>query len=262
MFDIINAFYHQTLLELSLNSVRVSSKRQLLFRLLTLRRHLVEVAIHNILYVRQVYPADLFHRRRKYDVAVWRSRHPELNEYISGAVKAVGEELILGTIERVIIVIKDPKDVPLERFIFSIKQMVQLESYDRDERITGAMPANTLSQYFRAFLVKLSMVESQLGPLLEDDPSFTIIIELEDDKIPLASQQKGDPPPWMPASKEHTTEGATENAELHFVRAVDTGVINLSLAVQESEAKLTRTNDWFGANVKGKEKGKGKERAV
>lgn len=64
--------------------------------------------------------------------------------------------------------------------------MVQLESYDRDEkcdsqrpffgssalifflsRITGAMPANTLAQYFRGFLIKLSTVESQLGPLLE-----------------------------------------------------------------------------------------------
>lgn len=212
----------------------------------------IEVAIHNILYVRQVYPVEVFTRRKKYDVPVWRSRHPELNEYISGAVNAVGEELILGTVEKVIVVIKDPKDVPLERFIFSIKQMVQLESYDRDEKITNAMPAYTLAQYFRTFLIKLSTVESQLGPLLEDDPSFAIIIEMEDDKEPLATQQKGDIPPWMPASKEHTTEGVTEDAELHFIRAVDTGVINLSLAVQESEVKITRLNDWYGENIRGK----------
>jgi mitotic spindle assembly checkpoint protein MAD2B len=55
----------------------------------------VEVAIHNILYVRQIYPADLFVRRKKYDTPVFQSRHPALNEYISGAVKAVGEELVL-----------------------------------------------------------------------------------------------------------------------------------------------------------------------
>lgn len=55
----------------------------------------VEVAIHTILYVRQVYPADLFVRRKKYETPVYQSRHPTLNEYISGAVKAVRDELEL-----------------------------------------------------------------------------------------------------------------------------------------------------------------------
>ena len=55
---------------------------------------LVEVAIHTILYVRQVYPADIFVRRKKYDTPVFQSRHPSLNEYISGAAKAIGEELV------------------------------------------------------------------------------------------------------------------------------------------------------------------------
>lgn len=53
----------------------------------------VEVAIHTILYVRQIYPPDLFVRRKKYDMPVFRSRHPALNEYISGAVKAIADEL-------------------------------------------------------------------------------------------------------------------------------------------------------------------------
>lgn len=47
-----------------------------------------------------------------------------------------------------------------------------------------------------------------------------------------------DPPPWIPATTQHTTSGASEKAELHMVRAVDTGVVNLSLAVQESADKL------------------------
>lgn len=54
----------------------------------------VEVAIHSILYVRQVYPADLFVRRKKYNTPVFQSRHPALNDYISGAVKAIADELI------------------------------------------------------------------------------------------------------------------------------------------------------------------------
>jgi hypothetical protein len=47
------------------------------------------------LYVRQIYPADLFVRRKKYETPVYQSRHPGLNEYIAGAVKAIGDELVL-----------------------------------------------------------------------------------------------------------------------------------------------------------------------
>ena len=61
----------------------------------------VEVAIHTILYVRRVYPPDLFIRRKKYDTPVFQSRHPALNKYISGAVKAIGEELALVSVSRV-----------------------------------------------------------------------------------------------------------------------------------------------------------------
>ena len=55
----------------------------------------VEVAIHTILYIRQIYPADLFVRRKKYETPVYQSRHPGLNEYIAGAVKAISDELVL-----------------------------------------------------------------------------------------------------------------------------------------------------------------------
>ena len=53
----------------------------------------VEVAVHTILYVRQIYPAELFVRRQKFNTPVFQSRHPALNEYISEAIKAVGDEL-------------------------------------------------------------------------------------------------------------------------------------------------------------------------
>jgi mitotic spindle assembly checkpoint protein MAD2B len=171
----------------------------------------VEVAIHTILYVRQIYPADLFVRRKKYDTPVFQSRHPGLNEYISGAVKAIGEELALascffsfsrindvirtrrgpvlsqGNVAKVVVVIKDKDQVALERFIFSVENMVQIEAFDNDTRfvlrcdlfvtgenlfllgcrssIQGAMSDVSLGQYFRSFLIKLNMIEAQLGQM-------------------------------------------------------------------------------------------------
>ncbi|KAF8665450.1 hypothetical protein AX16_000468 [Volvariella volvacea WC 439] len=198
----------------------------------------IEVATHTILYVRQVYPADLFVRRRKYDTAVFQSRHPALNEYISGAIKAIGEEMATGNVDKVVIIIKDKETVPLERFIFAVENMISPESFNKDTSVENAMTTLALGVYFRSFLVKLAMIEAQLGQMsLGDDMSFAIVLELKDDKVPTVNSGK-EPPPWIPATPEHTTPGTSKKAELHMVRAVNTGVINLSLSVQESEAKL------------------------
>ncbi|KAK0208808.1 DNA-binding protein [Desarmillaria ectypa] len=191
----------------------------------------IEVAIHTILYVRQIYPADLFIRRKKYDTPVFQSRHPALNEYISGAVKAVSDELSRGNVDKVVVVIKDKEQQPLERFIFAVENMVQVEGFNKDTSIENAMTTGILGQYFRSFLVKLNMVESQLGQLgLGDNVSFAIVMELKDDKVP-STITSGEPPPWMPAEIRHTTYGASKSAELSMIRAVNTGVINVSCAL-------------------------------
>ncbi|KAI3615354.1 mitotic spindle checkpoint horma domain-containing protein [Moniliophthora roreri] len=203
----------------------------------------IEVAIHTILYVRQVYPADLFVRRKKYDTPVYQSRHPALNEYISGAVKAIGQELIQGNVEKVVVVIKDKDQLALERFIFSVDTMIQVEAFNKDTSVDDAMAPAALGQYFRSFLVKLNFIEASLGQMfLGDDVSFAIVMELKDNKIP-TRQNPTEPAPWIPADTQHTTSGASEDAELHMIRAVNTGIINLSLAVQESDVKLRREKE-------------------
>ncbi|KAJ6520023.1 DNA-binding protein [Mycena sanguinolenta] len=208
----------------------------------------IEVAIHQILYVRQIYPADLFIRRKKYDTPVFQSRHPALNDYISGAVKAIGEQLLTGNVENVVVVIKDKEEVALERFLFSIENVIQVEAFNKDTSVEDAISPAALGQYFRGFLVKLSMIESQLGQMyLGDDVSFSIAIELKADNIP-ATKDKNQPP-WIPAYTQHTTSAASEDAELHMVRAVNTGIINLSLGVQETDVKLQRERE---ALAKGK----------
>ncbi|KIK49410.1 hypothetical protein CY34DRAFT_111473 [Suillus luteus UH-Slu-Lm8-n1] len=205
----------------------------------------IEVAIHTILYVRQIYPADLFVRRKKYDTPVFQSRHPALNEYISGTVKAVSDELVLGNVDKVVVVIKDRNQVALERFIFSVQNMIEVESYNKDTSVQDAMSSAKLGQYFRSFLIKLNMIESQLGVLelpTGDEASFAVVLELKENTVPSASKDD-QPPPWVPADRQHTTSGVSEAAQLHVLRAVDTGIINISLAVQESEQKLQVTKD-------------------
>lgn len=158
------------------------------------------------------------------------------------------------------VVIKDKDHLALERFIFSVRSMIQVESYDKDVSVEGAMTPATLGQYFRSFLIKLTMVESQLGILESlDDVSFAIAIELNDDKLPSAGRDEN-PPPWVPADRQHTTAGASEDSQLHLLRAVDTGIISLSLAVQESGEKIQKVREQYESGAL-ETKGKGKEKS-
>lgn len=185
------------------------------------------------------------------------------------------------------------------------------------------MTSAVLGQYFRSFLIKLTMVECQLGqlemggarpsprslnplpsirplthrscrrPFVCDRaraagrqgavcsarrgiPSSASILTVPG---PHASVSPQNPPPWIPATPQHTTAAASDAAELHMIRAVDTGIINvrrsrallpvhdircadvcvvpcalhpaqLSLAVQESEEKLKMLKE--EGDVKGK----------
>ncbi|KAI0082099.1 DNA-binding protein [Panus rudis PR-1116 ss-1] len=199
----------------------------------------IEVAIHTILYVRQVYPADVFVRRKKYNTPVFQSRHPALNQYISGATKAVSGELALGNVDKVIVVIKNKEEEPLERFIFAVQNMIQVEAFNKETSVQDAMTPSVLGHYFRSFLVKLTMLESQLSPYpLGDELSFSVLIELKDDKPPSATEGKN-PPAWIPASTHHTTAGTSDRAELHMLRTVDTGIFSVSSAMSCPRYPLT-----------------------
>lgn len=45
-----------------------------------------EALVHQVLFVRELYSAELFERQRLYGIAVRRARHPDLAAYVSDAV--------------------------------------------------------------------------------------------------------------------------------------------------------------------------------
>ena len=53
----------------------------------------VEVLIHQIIYLRDVYPASIFVSRRKFNLPLHMSQHPWVNEYISKVVDSLKQHL-------------------------------------------------------------------------------------------------------------------------------------------------------------------------
>ncbi|PKU38730.1 mitotic spindle assembly checkpoint protein mad2b [Limosa lapponica baueri] len=104
----------------------------------------LEVAVHLILYVREVYPIGIFQKRKKYNV-------PVQND-----------------VEKVVVVILDKEHHPVERFVFEITQPPLLS-------ISSESLLSHVEQLLRAFILKISVCDA----VLDNNPpgcTFTVLV--------------------------------------------------------------------------------------
>lgn len=160
------------------------------------------VSIHQILFLRSVYPRASFLPVRAYNYPVRQSRHPKVCDYINDASIAVGTEILKGTITAVSIIISSLRtNQPLERYAFDLSGFPRVatgevnttfEERKEDSSKPGAergpaSPAVDLEAQFRACLARLASACARLTPLPRDDEfSFTVCIEVYEDALPPA----------------------------------------------------------------------------
>ncbi|XP_037059081.1 mitotic spindle assembly checkpoint protein MAD2B isoform X1 [Peromyscus leucopus] len=168
----------------------------------------LEVAVHLILYVREVYPVGIFQKRKKYNVPVqagrpgewllfvqkpacvcvwvvgappflpWASAalwgcvqmscHPELNQYIQDTLHCVKPLLEKNDVEKVVVVILDKEHRPVEKFVFEITQPPLLS-------ISSDSLLSHVEQLLRAFILKISVCDA----VLDHNPpgcTFTVLV--------------------------------------------------------------------------------------
>ncbi|WVR06599.1 hypothetical protein IAU60_003631 [Kwoniella sp. DSM 27419] len=211
----------------------------------------LEISIHTLLHLRSIYPTSTFTRRRAHSVPVYQSRHPQVQAYISNVIAALAPEVHAGKLRRMTMVIKGVDDgLPRERMLFDLGYLAEIdklrEGRNVDVGLVGAPTAEELGLMLRGFLIKLNALDSQL---LENkgETTFAIIIETNDSLEPTSnSADDGSIPPWVPALANDTLhppasqdlDGCPEKHEpLLNVKAVETGVIDIRLMVQECVAK-------------------------
>ncbi|GAB7352425.1 hypothetical protein MBLNU459_g2844t1 [Dothideomycetes sp. NU459] len=212
----------------------------------------LSVAIHTILYERDIYPRTSFLSARKYNYAVRQNRHPKVCKWIADAVAAVESELLRGTVERVAVVIYDRSDTPLERFMFDLsrfpfvpvaEQATPLSRTDASGQQVAILPLVDLEEQLRATMSRLSNCGSQLKSL-PARCTFTVAIELRNDKEPPI----GHPQPWIPVQPQlHTDHSSTGGAivaggssaapQTTPVRAVAAGDMVFEMWIEEGQAK-------------------------
>ncbi|KAF7536747.1 hypothetical protein G7054_g4285 [Neopestalotiopsis clavispora] len=108
--------------------------------------HFLTVAIHNVLFYRNLYPPTTFLTTRAYNLAVHQSRHPAVCNWIRDAVDAIRAQLVLGVVSRIAIVIHVPAAADskvLERWMIDVAQFPAFKGYKeprgnrRDEEDDG-----------------------------------------------------------------------------------------------------------------------------
>ncbi|EME78884.1 uncharacterized protein MYCFIDRAFT_43518 [Pseudocercospora fijiensis CIRAD86] len=199
------------------------------------------VAIHTILYERQIYPATAFISAKKYNFPVRQNRHPQVCEWINDAVNAVEAELFKGSVERVAVVIYSKQAKPLERVVFDVSRFpvvpsaqfdVPLERVEADGSQAVILPRVDLEEQLRATMSRLSNCGSTLKTL-PPGCSFTVAIEL---KAASAAPLKH-PQPWVPAERQSPSYDEASDAHTHTVpvRSVAAGEMVFETWLEELE---------------------------
>lgn len=186
----------------------------------------LEVAIHSILCNRELYPAGVFERRKKYNVPVQICVHPEVNQYITQVVNGISEFNSTNQLEKVALVVCNKELQPLEKFILEINKpdMSQMQQTDRY--------LYQLEQSLRSFLLKINMADSLLKPL-PPDCTWTVHATTSES----AAARRFDTNlennfPWLEASEKETT---MDNASILPLKSTTSPYINMQMYVEESK---------------------------
>lgn len=156
------------------------------------------VSVHQILFLRSVYPRATFLPVRAYNYPVRQSRHPSVCTWISDAATAIQMELLRSTTAAASVVIYSVRTKqPLEKYTFDMSKMPRVASSDAhtplersDNNTTGTTTTSTtandvstvdLEAQFRAVLARLASACARLTPLPPNEEcSFTVCIDLRD----------------------------------------------------------------------------------
>lgn len=138
------------------------------------------VTFHSILYYTSTYPKSIFETKKKYNIVVHRSIHPEVNQYIDLCLKTIAECLKSGRLKRLEFAITDNSYKPVLKFVFDFDH---ISDYDE----TSDAYLIKTEQNLRAFCLQLATVSHKFINLPED-ASFTIYIHTnESAAVALAS---------------------------------------------------------------------------
>ncbi|KAL0930559.1 mitotic spindle checkpoint protein [Colletotrichum truncatum] len=241
------------------DSVPVSVSRPQANKLLTSFTEFLTLTVHTILYHRGLYPQQTFLMTKAHNLPVPQSRHPALCEWINSALAAIQDQLALGSVAKVCIVIHSPGTMAVvERWIFDVTnfpgwvtgkgkdRLVAGQRFQRreDDDDDGSVNWVDVNEAYRGALRRIAYAGEMKGHLPEGC-TFTMAVELRDE----APAPIGHPQPWIPsepslqpASSSNPIPGANiGGASTTPLRSVEAGPLFFECWVEEGKDDLSQS---------------------
>lgn len=159
------------------------------FPLLSSFTTFLTVAIHSLLYHRNLYPPETFLTSRAYNLPVHQSRHPAVCTWITDAVSAAAVQIRRAAVDRIILVVHAPQGFRvLERWVFDVAWFPA--DWGGDEQPPppaageddGGDEVNwaDVNEALRGALRRIAYA-AEKAPRLPDGCTFTLAVELRDE---------------------------------------------------------------------------------
>ncbi|XP_072036246.1 mitotic spindle assembly checkpoint protein MAD2B-like [Amphiura filiformis] len=187
----------------------------------------LEVAIHQILYTRQIYPSGIFESRKKYNVPVQLSRHPDVNQYITDVLQGIKPLIIKQEVQCLTVVILSPDRKPIERYVFELAPPTEPPAEDDSYLMI-------LEQSLRAFLLRINTCDSLLQEIPQDCSFNVLVYTKASATLDMEDSQFVQGFPWIEADTELSS---LPDAKMIPLKTMSSHIIKMQLYVEETSDK-------------------------
>ncbi|KAE8746423.1 hypothetical protein FOCC_FOCC006918 [Frankliniella occidentalis] len=181
----------------------------------------LEVSIHHLLFLRNLYPPSIFVLRKMYNIPVQVSQHPGLNQYIIETLRSAKALLRSSHLKCLSVCFYSDNEIPIERFVFDILSIHENFRIDHDFSDTYLVK---LRDGFRAFCLKVAAID--MKPLTENC-SFQIHLQTtEQGSQALANDPAFEGFPWIELE---ATEKEIPDPQLAPLRTIESDFIKIQM---------------------------------
>ncbi|RZF38215.1 hypothetical protein LSTR_LSTR005576 [Laodelphax striatellus] len=186
----------------------------------------IEVVVHNILFMRKLYPEGVFKLMKKFEVPVHISQHPEINAYICQCLKTMKCLLEAKKLGQVSVVILNRDSVPIEKFVILLQSRSDLCNPKSDAAINKAYSV------LRSLIMRMSTTVASLKRLPEN---CTFIIEVRTTESAMIEVQQTEMQQDFPWVEAETKEVSLSNPNIVPIKNInETGIIHMEVFVEQN----------------------------
>ncbi|XP_005108403.1 mitotic spindle assembly checkpoint protein MAD2B [Aplysia californica] len=190
----------------------------------------LEVAIHCILYNRNLYPQGVFEKKIKYNVPVQMCLHPDVCAYVGHIIQSLKLLLAEGKVEKVaVVILQEDTGLPVEKFVFEVSDLKE-KWRETDPHLFR------VEQALRGFLLKLNVSD---GLLMTSSTATTWTIHAHTKDSTLSSAEEKLIQMDFPWTEADEQQQKIPNAKIIPVKSVSTDIFDMQLYVEEGGDPLS-----------------------